>query len=422
MSVSLNHQVVSLGGQTSLGHSSLGSSPPLGHSETHHHHWNPSRSLYTASTESYSARNSPSPTGTSYTVSSAHYTPAMSSNQGGVSGDALGRSPNPHQQLHNDSSGNHARADNSSSSNHDSSSTNAHNSNTHGSASSRNSPNPGSLLTFRSQHSPSIPSIGMPSLTSKLGTSLPILPSQSNFQIFQHQHGLPSPTLPGNAMRLIPPPLPSQASLSGLAPSHYGNHATSPGGAGNSNASRAYPYHQHHQGASSSPHSPGLSGSVLSSMSSTGGQLALMGLPYGASSGHGGPGGGVSSYALSGGGRRSLLYSHGQGALHSHLSPSSQHQHMGHHHLPGLMSGKGGGNPGIGLMIGVNIGGTTGASMLERPFKCDQCPQAFNRNHDLKRHKRIHLAVKPFPCNFCDKSFSRKDALKVRASLCPTLP
>lgn len=49
----------------------------------------------------------------------------------------------------------------------------------------------------------------------------------------------------------------------------------------------------------------------------------------------------------------------------------------------------------------------------DRPFKCDQCPQSFNRNHDLKRHKRIHLAVKPFPCSHCDKSFSRKDALKV---------
>lgn len=49
----------------------------------------------------------------------------------------------------------------------------------------------------------------------------------------------------------------------------------------------------------------------------------------------------------------------------------------------------------------------------ERPFRCDQCPQSFNRNHDLKRHKRIHLAVKPFPCPNCDKSFSRKDALKV---------
>lgn len=48
----------------------------------------------------------------------------------------------------------------------------------------------------------------------------------------------------------------------------------------------------------------------------------------------------------------------------------------------------------------------------DRPFKCDVCPQSFNRNHDLKRHKRIHLAVKPFPCKFCEKSFSRKDALK----------
>ncbi|KAK7419547.1 hypothetical protein QQX98_003316 [Neonectria punicea] len=52
------------------------------------------------------------------------------------------------------------------------------------------------------------------------------------------------------------------------------------------------------------------------------------------------------------------------------------------------------------------------APQSERPFKCDQCVQSFSRNHDLKRHKRIHLAVKPFPCNFCSKSFSRKDALK----------
>jgi len=52
-------------------------------------------------------------------------------------------------------------------------------------------------------------------------------------------------------------------------------------------------------------------------------------------------------------------------------------------------------------------------TLNDRPFKCDQCIQSFNRNHDLKRHKRIHLAVKPFPCGHCDKSFSRKDALKV---------
>ncbi|KAI1261547.1 hypothetical protein F5Y18DRAFT_440429 [Xylariaceae sp. FL1019] len=48
----------------------------------------------------------------------------------------------------------------------------------------------------------------------------------------------------------------------------------------------------------------------------------------------------------------------------------------------------------------------------DRPYRCDTCPQSFNRNHDLKRHKRIHLAVKPYPCTYCDKAFSRKDALK----------
>ncbi|KAI5464118.1 hypothetical protein BGZ63DRAFT_421194 [Mariannaea sp. PMI_226] len=57
-------------------------------------------------------------------------------------------------------------------------------------------------------------------------------------------------------------------------------------------------------------------------------------------------------------------------------------------------------------------GGQHPPPQSERPFKCDQCVQSFSRNHDLKRHKRIHLAVKPFPCTFCSKSFSRKDALK----------
>ena len=76
-----------------------------------------------------------------------------------------------------------------------------------------------------------------------------------------------------------------------------------------------------------------------------------------------------------------------------------------------------------GLMGGFNSGHAAQMQMYgnqqqqphnDRPFKCDQCPQSFNRNHDLKRHKRIHLAVKPFPCGHCEKSFSRKDALKAR--------
>jgi hypothetical protein len=74
----------------------------------------------------------------------------------------------------------------------------------------------------------------------------------------------------------------------------------------------------------------------------------------------------------------------------------SPHGHLAHHHLYGH--------------------GSQTQQQADRPFKCDQCPQSFNRNHDLKRHKRIHLAVKPFPCTFCEKSFSRKDALKVRRS------
>jgi hypothetical protein len=30
---------------------------------------------------------------------------------------------------------------------------------------------------------------------------------------------------------------------------------------------------------------------------------------------------------------------------------------------------------------------------LEKPLKCDQCPQSFNRGYDLERHKRTHLAA-----------------------------
>ena len=79
---------------------------------------------------------------------------------------------------------------------------------------------------------------------------------------------------------------------------------------------------------------------------------------------------------------------------------------------PGFNSGYAASTPN-GMYGGQSHPHSQQAPTNDRPFKCDQCPQSFNRNHDLKRHKRIHLAVKPFPCTHCDKSFSRKDALKV---------
>lgn len=129
----------------------------------------------------------------------------------------------------------------------------------------------------------------------------------------------------------------------------------------------------------------------------------------------------------------------GQGSVPSLQTQTSQspysHQRPFQYPLPGpVLSNIGnpnnqlalvGGMP-PGMMTGFNSGHAAHMQQLyghpqsqpspqnDRPFKCDQCPQSFNRNHDLKRHKRIHLAVKPFPCGHCEKSFSRKDALKVR--------
>lgn len=56
---------------------------------------------------------------------------------------------------------------------------------------------------------------------------------------------------------------------------------------------------------------------------------------------------------------------------------------------------------------------TSSLSNNARPFACDHCSQSFISSHDLKRHQRIHMAVKPYVCRFCNRSFSRKDALEV---------
>jgi hypothetical protein len=46
-----------------------------------------------------------------------------------------------------------------------------------------------------------------------------------------------------------------------------------------------------------------------------------------------------------------------------------------------------------------------------RPYKCLQCPASFARNHDLKRHLKLH-GTTAFKCSGCGKVFSRRDAIK----------
>ncbi|KAL4257889.1 C2H2-type domain-containing protein [Pleurotus pulmonarius] len=46
-----------------------------------------------------------------------------------------------------------------------------------------------------------------------------------------------------------------------------------------------------------------------------------------------------------------------------------------------------------------------------RPFRCGHCPASFVRNHDLKRHAKLHDR-KGWKCTGCGKLFSRRDAIK----------
>ena len=96
-----------------------------------------------------------------------------------------------------------------------------------------------------------------------------------------------------------------------------------------------------------------------------------------------------------------------------HQPHQQQHQQAQQHQTSANSTpGPNGNTPGV-LVIGANgqimphnaaqmVGGR-GTPLSERPFKCDECVQSFNRNHDLKRHKRIHLDVKPFACEKCGK-------------------
>lgn len=46
-----------------------------------------------------------------------------------------------------------------------------------------------------------------------------------------------------------------------------------------------------------------------------------------------------------------------------------------------------------------------------RPHRCTYCPASFARNHDLKRHIKLHDR-KAWKCQGCHKVFSRRDAIK----------
>ncbi|KAG6866228.1 hypothetical protein C0991_007253 [Blastosporella zonata] len=48
---------------------------------------------------------------------------------------------------------------------------------------------------------------------------------------------------------------------------------------------------------------------------------------------------------------------------------------------------------------------------IHRPYRCNLCPASFARNHDLKRHIKLHDR-KAWKCGGCDKVFSRRDAIK----------
>jgi uncharacterized Zn-finger protein len=47
----------------------------------------------------------------------------------------------------------------------------------------------------------------------------------------------------------------------------------------------------------------------------------------------------------------------------------------------------------------------------EKPYLCAQCPKAFVRRSDLRKHVFVHAGIRLFNCDICNKSFTRSTNL-----------
>jgi uncharacterized Zn-finger protein len=47
----------------------------------------------------------------------------------------------------------------------------------------------------------------------------------------------------------------------------------------------------------------------------------------------------------------------------------------------------------------------------EKPYLCAQCPKAFIRRSDLRKHVFVHAGIRLFSCDICNKSFTRSTNL-----------
>ncbi|TPX55047.1 hypothetical protein CcCBS67573_g09517 [Chytriomyces confervae] len=61
----------------------------------------------------------------------------------------------------------------------------------------------------------------------------------------------------------------------------------------------------------------------------------------------------------------------------------------------------------------IPINSASSSNHREKPHTCTDCPKAFARSNDLKRHQLTHTPEeKPYACQWCGKKFSRPDSVR----------